>query len=80
MRTPRLNWRVQVRDDDRGTAVRRAAGVQRSSLVVGLGLCAGALATMVAGELPARTAPLTLLVVLLSTLLAGRLAPLSTAV
>ena len=74
MLTPRLNWRVQVRDDDRGTA-----GVQRSSVVVVLGLCAGALATYLAGELPARTAPLALLIVLGSTLLAGRLAPLGPA-
>ena len=79
MRTLRLNWRVQVRDDDRGAAVRRAAGVQRKSLVVGLGLFAGALATYLAGALPARTAPLALLIVLVSTLLAGHLAPVGPA-
>ena len=74
MRTPRLKWRVQVRDDDRG-----ATAAQRSSLVVVLGLCAGALATYLASELPARTAPLALLIVLVSTLLAGRLAPVGPA-
>jgi len=44
-----------------------------------LGLCAGTVAAFLAGELPTRTAPLALLIVLVSTLLAGRLAPIGLA-
>jgi hypothetical protein len=78
MVTPSLNWRVLVRDDAPDGA-RPAPGAQRSSVIVMLGLCAGALATVLANALSARTAPLALLLVLLSTLLAGRLAPLGPA-
>ena len=78
MRTPRRDWRVRVRDD-----VRQAAGptpdVPRAIVVVALGLCAGGLATLLAIELAPRAAPLALLVILLSTLLAGRLAPVGPA-
>ena len=78
MRTRRLPWRLVVRGDDLGTA-RHAAGAQRSRVVVALGLCAGALATFVAGELPPHMAPLALLVVLVSTMIAGCLAPVGPA-
>jgi hypothetical protein len=78
MPSPRLKWRVLVQPDA-VDAARRAAYAQRSSVVVVLGLCAGVLTALVAGELPTRTAPLALLVVLGSTLLAGRLAPMGPA-
>ena len=75
---PHLNWRVLVRDDV-PAASRRAPGAQRSSVVVVLGLCAGVLATCVGGELSPRKAPLALLLVLISTLIAGRCAPIGPA-
>ena len=78
MRTPRVNWSMRVRDDAPGTG-RRTLGDRRSSVVVVLGLCAGAVATLLAAELPSRTAPLAVLVILLSTLFAGRLAPVGPA-
>lgn len=59
--------------------MQRAAGAQRPVIVVASGLCAGALATILAAALSARTAPLSLLVILVSTLLAGRLAPIGPA-
>ena len=48
-------------------------------MIVVLGLCAGALATILAGALPARSAPLAILVILVSPMLAGRLAPIGPA-
>ena len=78
MPTPRPTWRVLVRDDARG-AGRCTPGARRSGVVVVLGLCAGAVATFLASQLPTRTAPLALLIVLVSTMLAGRLAPIGPA-
>ena len=78
MAMPHLNWRVLVREDAPG-ASRRALGAQRSSVVVVLGLCSGVLTTFVGGALSPRTAPLALLIVLISTLFAGRFAPIGPA-
>lgn len=74
MHTSRQRWRVNIRADAISSRRRRSTA-QRTVTVAALGLVAGVATVVLAGALSPHAAPLAVLLVLLSTLLAGRFAP-----